>query len=120
MHCVQDSLLRERFKEIIHRALFQRSRAKPSFGLMCRDEHHRHVAIIGVQPMLKLETIHSRHVYIQNQAVCLFEMAGGQEFFGRCEGPYREADGPKQAFQRLTNGAVVVVDGDEGRVIASY
>src|SRR5258705_8271958 len=66
--CAQERFFAERFEQEIHCSLPKSPRARLLIS-MSRDEDDRDSALIGHQPTLKLEPVHSLHAHVEHQAI---------------------------------------------------
>ena len=77
---------------------------------MSGDKDERDVASLGLQMALKLETIHSRQIDVQDETRSIIDALGSQEYFRRRESVDMESDRSHEALQRLAYRRIVIHD----------
>src|SRR5260221_9661521 len=79
---------------------------------MRRNEDDRNPATLGIQPRLQIETRHSRHAYIRDQACSLVLFTRAEEFLGRRKATCRQPNSLQQVLHCAAH-RIIVIDNDD-------
>src|SRR5262252_2615491 len=109
---IEEVLLAAGFVQKGHRAGGKGACARVVIG-MRRDEDDRDAPVRCIQLTLELESVHTRHPHIENQACRLVRVLRLQERFSRRETLRAKSDGSKQIVERIPESIVIVDNRNE-------
>src|SRR5580700_1694609 len=85
------------------------------------DKDDRDVASLGLQMALKLESIHSRQIDVQDETRSIVDTLGSQEYLRRPVSVHTESNRSHEALQRLAYRRIVIHDRNvAGRGLVGY
>jgi hypothetical protein len=107
MYCFQQRFFSARLVQKSHRTGGERSRPRVVV-FVGRDENDRNLRVGGSQLTLKIQSTHTWHPHIKNQAIRVVQFIRIQELVGRRETVRAHSNGSQQVVKRVPEKIIIV------------
>jgi hypothetical protein len=107
IYCFKQHFFSARLVQKSHRTGRERSRPRVVV-YMRRDENDRDARVGGSQLTLKIQSTHTWHPHIKDQAIRIVQFIRVQELLGRRETVRAHANGAQQVVKRVPEKIVVI------------
>ncbi len=107
LNCSKEGLSADGLAQKVDRSGLQCALARGLIGMRC-DEDDGDVALLAIQMILKVKTIHSRQIKVEDQTRRMMGTFGGEERFSGFKRFYVELNRPHQALQGCAYRRIVI------------